>query len=154
MRKLDNYVLREMIAPFAFGVAAFVTMLVSVDLLYDALKLIIRQGYPPGIVARAFLYRLPQTIALTLPMATMFSTLMAIGRLSGDGEVVALRAGGISLLRVAAPVLCAGLVVSPHGHHVRRGLLLSSGQTGRGRTPDGEGTARSLREIWARSGPQ
>ena len=134
MRKLDRYVLREMAGPFVLGVGAFVIVLVSVDLLYDALKLIIRQGYPPDIVIRAFAYRLPQTIALTLPMATMFATLMAIGRLSGDGEVVAMRAGGLSFLRVATPILFAGLVVTgvafafneaivPHANAASRRLL-------------------------------
>lgn len=112
MRKLDQYVLKEMIGPFVFGVAAFAIMLVSVELLYHALKLIVRQGYPPGGVAQAFLYKIPMTIALTLPMATMYSTLMAIGRLSGDGELVAVRAGGISFLRIAMPVLLTGLLIT------------------------------------------
>ena len=112
MRKLDSYVLREMLGPFIFGVAAFVIMLVSIELLYDALKLVVREGYPAGAVAKAFLYRMPQTVALTLPMATMFSTLMAVGRLSGDGEVVARRAGGINYLRVATPILLLGLLIT------------------------------------------
>ncbi len=112
MRKLDKYILREMIAPFAFGVGAFIIVLVSIDLLYDALKLIVREGYPAGVVVRAFVYRMPQTVTLTLPMATMFGALMAIGRLSSDGEVEAMRAGGVSFLRLAAPVLAAGLLIS------------------------------------------
>ena len=112
MRKLDKYILREMIAPFAFGIGAFIIVLVSIDLLYDALKLIVREGYPAGVVARAFVYRMPQTVTLTLPMATMFGALMAIGRLSSDGEVEAMRAGGVSFLRLAAPILMAGLLIS------------------------------------------
>ena len=112
MPKLDRYILREMLGPFAFGVGAFIIVLVSIDLLYDALRLIVRDGYPAGAVARAFLYRMPQTVILTLPMATMFGALMAIGRLSSDGEVEAMRAGGVSFLRLAAPVLMAGLLIS------------------------------------------
>ncbi len=112
MRKLDKYILKEMIGPFLFGVGAFIIVLVSVDLLYDALRLIVREGYPARLVAEAFLYRMPQTITLTLPMATMFGALMAIGRLSSDGEVEAMRAGGISFLRLATPVLVGGLLVS------------------------------------------
>ena len=42
----------------------------------------------------------------------MFGALMAIGRLSGDGEVEAMRAGGVSFVRLAAPVLAAGLLIS------------------------------------------
>jgi len=112
LRKLDKYILKEMIGPFVFGVGAFIIVLVSVDLLYDALRLIVRDGYPAGLVARAFVYRMPQTVTLTLPMATMFGALMAIGRLSSDGEVEAMRAGGVSFPRLAAPVLAGGLLVS------------------------------------------
>ncbi len=112
MRKLDKYILKEMIGPFLFGVGAFIIVLVSIDLLYDALKLIVREGHPPDQVALAFVYRMPQTITLTLPMATMFGALMAIGRLSSDGEVEAMRAGGVSFLRLAVPVLAGGLLIS------------------------------------------
>ena len=134
MRKLDRYVIREMIGPFLFGIGAFVIVLVSIDLLYDALKLIVRQGYPADAVAKAFLYQIPQTIALTLPMATMFSSLMAIGRLSGDGEITAMRAGGVGFVRIVAIVIIAGLVVTgvafafnegivPHANAASRRLL-------------------------------
>jgi len=115
LRKLDKYILKEMIGPFVFGVGAFIIVLVSIDLLYDALRLIVREGYPVGLVARAFVYRMPQTITLTLPMATMFGALMAIGRLSSDGEVEAMRAGGVSFLRLAVPVLAGGLLISALG---------------------------------------
>ena len=112
MRTIDRYILREMIGPFLFGIGAFIIVLVSVNLLYQALRLIIEQGHPVALVVRAFLYQIPQTVTLTLPMATIFGSLMAIGRLSGDGEVEAMRAGGVSFLRLARPVLAAGLAIS------------------------------------------
>ena len=112
MRTIDRYILREMIGPFLFGIGAFIIVLVSVNLLYQALRLIIEQGHPVALVVRAFLYQIPQTVTLTLPMATIFGSLMAIGRLSGDGEVEAMRAGGVSFLRLARPVLVAGLAIS------------------------------------------
>ncbi len=70
-----------------------------------------------------FLYRMPQTITLTLPMATMFGALMAIGRLSSDGEVEAMRAGGVSFLRLAAPVFMAGLLISGFSLALNEGVV-------------------------------
>jgi len=89
LRKLDKYILKEMIGPFVFGVGAFIIVLVSIDLLYDALRLIVREGYPAGLVARAFAYRMPQTITLTLPMATMFGA-----RIDGHRPAEQRRGGG------------------------------------------------------------
>ncbi len=137
MPKLDRYILREMVGPFVFGVGAFLIVLVSIDLLYDALRLIVRQGYPAGPVARIFLYRMPQTITLTLPMATMFGALMAIGRLSSDGEVEAMRAGGVSFLRLAAPVLMAGLLISGLSLALNEGVV----------PPANAASSRLMREL-------
>ena len=112
MRKLDRYLIREMIGPFLFGMGAFAIVLLGVDLLYSALRMIMEQGLPVGPVLLASFYRLPQTLVMTLPMATIFASLMAFGGLSSHGEVTAMRAGGIGLYRMAVPALLLGLVVS------------------------------------------
>jgi lipopolysaccharide export system permease protein len=101
-----------MLGPFLFGMGAFAVVLIGVDLLYHALRLILEDNLPVGAVLLATLYRLPQTIVMTLPMSVIFSTLMAFGTLSSQGEVIALRAGGIGLLRMAVPALGLGLAVS------------------------------------------
>jgi lipopolysaccharide export system permease protein len=112
MRKLDRYLIREMLGPFLFGMGAFAVVLVGVDVLYQALEMILEEGLPAGPVLLAALYRLPQTMVMTLPMATVFSSLMAFGGLSSHGEITAMRAGGVGLYRMAAPALGLGLVVS------------------------------------------
>ncbi len=112
MRKLDRYITREMFGPFLFGMGAFAIVLIGVDVLYNALQMILEQGLPAGPVLLAAFYRLPQTLVLTLPMATIFSSLMAFGGLSSYGEITAMRAGGIGLYRMAVPALLVGLVVS------------------------------------------
>ncbi len=45
-------------------------------------------------------------------MAMLLATLLALQRLSGESEITALKAGGVGLVRAAAPVLVAGLIVS------------------------------------------
>lgn len=112
MKRLDRYVLSEMFPPFLFGVGAFLAVLVSVQLLYEMLRLIYQQGFPTWAAVRIFFLELPAMVTLTFPMATVFGALMAMGRLSGDGELVAMRAGGISIQRIGAPILVVGLLVS------------------------------------------
>ncbi|MGQ9733229.1 MAG: LptF/LptG family permease, partial [Candidatus Zipacnadales bacterium] len=53
---------------------------------------------------------LPQTVGWVLPVAIIFGTIMAIGRLSADGELIAMHAGGISFPRILLPVLVVGLL--------------------------------------------
>lgn len=112
MSRLDRYVLSELVPPFLFGVGAFLVVLVGVDLLSDVLKLIYRQGFPPAAAAKIFLLQLPGLVTLSLPMAMLFGSLMATARLSGDGEIVAMRAGGTSFPRIGVTVVIVGLLVS------------------------------------------
>lgn len=112
MRLIDRHIAKEFLGPFIFGIGTFVIILLGVQLAPWMLRLLVRDQYPAGIVGLIFLYRLPSALALTLPMATMFGSLMATAAMSGNGEIVAMRAGGVSLLRLAAPILVAGLVIS------------------------------------------
>lgn len=123
MKRLDRYILTEMLGPFLFGIGAFLAILVGVQLLYEMLRMIYQAGFPACAAVRIFLLEIPGMIALTLPMATMFGSLMAIGRLSSDGELVAMRAGGISVFRVGAPIIVFGLLVSVGGLLINESIV-------------------------------
>ena len=112
MRRFDRYLIREMAGPFLFGLGAFLIVTVGIDLIYRALDLIMNNGLPAGAVLRAMAYRLPWLLVLCFPGAMIFSTLMAVGELSGHGEITAMRAGGIGLWRMAVPTLTLAVVVS------------------------------------------
>jgi lipopolysaccharide export system permease protein len=58
------------------------------------------------------LYNLPAIIVVTFPVAYLFSTLLAIGRLSKDSEVTAMRSVGVSFRRILMPILLMSLAVS------------------------------------------
>ena len=108
MKIIDRYVLRELAAPFLFGVGAFAAVFIGGSLLFKFTRLVAEQGMPLGKALLVFLYWLPGYVVLTFPMAALLAALLAFGRMSGDGETTAIRAGGVSLLRVMVPVMAAG----------------------------------------------
>jgi lipopolysaccharide export system permease protein len=112
MRILDRYILRELAAPFLFGVAAFATVFVAGNLLFQFARLVAEQGMALGDALLVFVYWLPKYLVLTFPMAALLAALLAFGRLSGEGETTAMRAGGVSFTRVMTPVIAAGLAIS------------------------------------------
>src|SRR5205085_12095590 len=65
---------------------------------------------------------------VTFPMATLLATLLSFGRLSGDMEVVALMAGGISFVRIAVPAFTMGLLVSVFGLYANEELVPPAGR--------------------------
>jgi lipopolysaccharide export system permease protein len=110
--RLDRYMVGEYLGPFIFGVGTFLVILLGVQLTPWMLRLWVRDDYPVGIVLRIFMYRLPGLLAMTFPMATVFGSLMCMSTLSASGEVIALRAGGLSFPRLSAAILVVALLTS------------------------------------------
>ena len=112
LRILDRFVLGEMAGPFVFGILIFTMIFVAGDLLFQAAKLIIEDGVALGVVVRLFIYRLPEVVALTLPMSCLLSTLLGMTRLSSNSELIALKSLGISFYRILRPVVAASFLIA------------------------------------------
>jgi LPS export ABC transporter permease LptG len=110
MSTLTRYVLKEMIGPTALGFA-FYTSIIAMRLLFDLAGMIIRRSLSAGAVGELLLYSLPNIVVLTLPMSLLFGILIAIGRLSADSEIVAMRALGISTRKIYRPVFLFSFVI-------------------------------------------
>jgi len=108
---LDRYLLKEVLSPFLLGIVAFV-MVMTVDLLFTFVDLMINKGIPLGAVAQLLLFKLPSIMVLTFPVATLFGIAMCLGRLSKDNELNALRTSGISFGRIALPIMIIALLIS------------------------------------------
>ncbi|MDQ7822897.1 MAG: LptF/LptG family permease [Candidatus Eremiobacteraeota bacterium] len=112
MKILDRYVLSEMIFPFFYGVAAFTVLFMSVSSSEIISNMIAMGSQNLSLVMRYILCSMPQVLVYTFPMAVLLSTLLAFGRLSGDSEIIAMKAGGISLVRIGIPGLFLTFVIS------------------------------------------
>ncbi|MFH1825983.1 MAG: LptF/LptG family permease [bacterium] len=133
LKVLDKYISQEMLGPFLIGVLGFVLVL-AVDLLFTMADLIINKGVPLWAVVKLLIYKMPAIMVLTFPVSTLFATAMALGRLAKDSELVALRTSGVTLFRIALPILIIGFIVSvasyvtnekivPHANHVSNNII-------------------------------
>ncbi|TDX59221.1 LptF/LptG family permease [Orenia marismortui] len=112
MKIIYRYLLKELIQPFLFGVFAFTSIFVGTDVLISLAKMMSKYGVPLLTTIKLFFLSLPQIVVWTFPMSMLLATLLSFGRLSGDSEITALKAGGISFIRLVTPVLIVGLLVS------------------------------------------
>ena len=107
---LVRYVLKELIAPFLAALFG-ITFLFVVDFLVKILDNVLSKGLPASTVLEIFVLNLAWMLSLSIPMAVLVSCLMAFGRLSGDQEITAAKAAGMSPLSLMRPVmLVAGLL--------------------------------------------
>ena len=109
MRTLDRYVIREVLAPFALALLVLTFILIIPFIIAQA-ETMIAKGVPWLTVARVMVTLLPASLGLTIPMSLLVALLIALGRLSGDREVAAMLACGISPLRLLRPALAVAVV--------------------------------------------
>ena len=105
MNLLFRLVARELLGPFLFGLGAFTILFFAVESLSGVARMVLESKLGLSLIAEYMANRLPQVIIFTCPMAVLLASLMAMGRLSGDSELTALKAAGISFLRIATPAL-------------------------------------------------
>lgn len=98
-----RYVFKEMVAPTVLGFT-FYTSIILMRQLFDLAGLIIKRSLSAAVVGKLLTFILPNIIVLTLPMSLLFGILIAVGRLSSDSEIVAMRALGISTRTIYRPV--------------------------------------------------
>lgn len=110
LRLVDRYLLREMLWPFLLTLVGFLIffMLLVIGQLSQYL---VDRVIPAETLIALMLYRVPYLFTLALPVATLFSIFLALGRLGHDRELIALQAGGISLRRLLIPLLVIGLLI-------------------------------------------
>ena len=108
---LVRYVLKELIAPFLASLFG-ITFLFVVDFLVKILDNVLSKGLPASTVVEIFVLNLAWMLSLSIPMAVLVASLMTFGRMSGDQEITAVKAAGISPLSLMRPVLLVALLLS------------------------------------------
>ncbi|MCL5258809.1 MAG: LptF/LptG family permease [Firmicutes bacterium] len=106
---LDAYILRAFIGPFLFAFAAFF-LFWAFNIFFLAAKYIIQQNAPFFLVLRFVVFRIPQSIPMAFPFATLVATLLGMGRLVGDNEINAVRTSGVPLWRICLTPLIFGFL--------------------------------------------
>lgn len=109
-RTLHRYVFLQILAPFAAGLALF-TFILLIARIMKLVEMVVNRGVPALEILRVFAYILPAFLEVTVPMALLLAVLLACGRLSADSEITAMKAAGLSLYQIAAPIAAfAGVV--------------------------------------------
>ncbi|HEY6449809.1 MAG TPA: LptF/LptG family permease [Candidatus Cybelea sp.] len=119
---LDRYVLAELSGPFVFGLSAFTLIFAATEILNIG-KLVSSEHAPLWAALAVFGWSLPADIVLVIPMALLLGTLLAVQRLSGESEITALKASGVTFARIVAPLLAVGIVMSFVMFYLQEGVV-------------------------------
>lgn len=111
MKLLDRYVVREFIMPFLLAIGAFVLIMLSSQLFW-LMDLIIIKGIPVSTVMKLIIYMIPGTLVEALPLSVLFASIISLGRLVKDSELLVMRSTGVKFVRLVMPIIIAGAIVS------------------------------------------
>ncbi len=111
MRLLDRYLLRELLVPLGFCLAGFLVFWIASDL-FVQLGDLQRKGMGATDIAEYYVVKLPEFLALVLPIALLLALLYALTNHARHHEITAIRAAGVSLWRLSLPYLGVGLLAS------------------------------------------
>ncbi|MGA1129138.1 MAG: LptF/LptG family permease, partial [Chthoniobacterales bacterium] len=112
MNLIDRYVGRSVLVAAMYGVFVLSVVLVLGNIFKELLDLLINRDVPLRYVLLFMLYVLPFSLTFTIPWGFLTAVRLVFGRMSADNEMIALRACGVSLLRVCLPVLAVGIMLS------------------------------------------
>ena len=97
------YILKEILPIFLIGIMIFTTILLM-DKMFKLIELIVTRGVSLSDILMLLLFLSPSFLLFTIPMSVLLSTLISFGRLSGDSEIIAFKASGLSLYQLFLPV--------------------------------------------------
>ncbi|MFC1631884.1 LPS export ABC transporter permease LptG [Candidatus Omnitrophota bacterium] len=111
MKIIDRYIAREFILPFCYCLFVFVSLSVIIDL-FSRMGDILKQQVPAVEMLKYYGAFLPIIFVHTAPIAVLLSTLYVLGNLTKYNEILALKASGFNVWRLAMPFLFLGLLIS------------------------------------------
>lgn len=103
MKKIDKLILKSFLGPLllTFAIAVFVLLMQFVWKYIDDL---VGKGLDFGVIAELMLYASATFVPMALPIAVLFASIMTMGNFGEKYELVAMKAGGISVRRIMMPM--------------------------------------------------
>ena len=110
-KTLFRYFIRDTLFSFLVSFLFFFGVFFVNQLLLMAQE-ILAKHVPLFQVMLLVFYALPSIIALSAPFASLMGTLMTIGRMSSDNEILIILASGLSYRMIFIPALVVGVFIS------------------------------------------
>lgn len=111
MKKIDKLIIKSFIGPLllTFALAVFVLLM---NFLWKYVDDLVGRGLDMWIIAKLLFYAAITFVPMALPIATLFASIMTMGNFGEKYELVAMKAGGISVRRIMMPLVIIVVLIT------------------------------------------
>ena len=122
MKKLDRFILKSFIGPFV-AILLVVVFILVMQFLWLYIDELVGKGLSFKVILEFLAWGSVTMLPLSLPLATLLASMMTLGTLGQNNELLAIKAAGVSLQRVLMPLGAACLAVSIGAFFVSNDLM-------------------------------
>jgi len=105
---IDRYLIRQFFSTMSLVLLGLIGVFTIADFV-EKLDNFVDAGVGADVMLVFYWYSLPYFIDMALPMSMLLATVISLGTLNKNYEIAAMRASGISMVRIARPLLLLGL---------------------------------------------
>lgn len=112
MKKLDQFIIKSFVGPF-IAILLVVVFILVMQFLWLYIDELVGKGLSMRVILEFLAWGSATMLPLSLPLATLLASMMTLGTLGENNELLAIKAAGISLQRILVPlgIICAAISV-------------------------------------------
>ena len=122
MKKLDQFILKSFVGPF-FAILLVVVFILVMQFLWLYIDELVGKGLSLKIILEFLGWGSVTMLPLSLPLATLLASMMTLGTLGENNELLAIKAAGISLQRILIPLGVSCAIVSVAAFFISNDLI-------------------------------
>ena len=111
MKRVDRYILSSFVGPFV-AVLLVVIFVLMLQMLWVYIDELVGKGLGFRVILEFLWWGICTILPLALPLATLLTSVMVVGNLAENNELLALKASGVSFARVLAPLFAASMLIA------------------------------------------
>ena len=122
MKRLDQYILKSFLGPFilTFSIVLFILVMQFLWLYIDEL---VGKGLSFGVILEFMAWGSATLLPMVLPLATLLASIMTLGGMGENNELLAIKSAGISLARVLSPLIFVAVGISIGAFFISNDLI-------------------------------
>ncbi|WP_022670079.1 LptF/LptG family permease [Hippea alviniae] len=110
MKKIHKYITKNFLLVFLISLL-FSSLLFILSDFFGSLSLILKNDVSLKYIAEYYIFFLPYVVYLSMPLIFGLSALISLGYLSMRNEIIVMRSSGLSIFKIAMPILLLSFLV-------------------------------------------